>query len=107
MIELAAPIPNIGNRLRCDEKEARLFMKNWQEDRRLMIEKLLWASSEDWLSRRQDVIVSRVNAAFESAMKGKFQTSQPPAQPDQTIERLRQAGYSEEQIERIKNWKPQ
>lgn len=70
-------IPDIQNWLYCDELEAREFIANWQEDPKLVVTKLQWAVTQDWLKRQKHKIVARVNAAYETTKKREVLESQP------------------------------
>jgi predicted RNA-binding Zn-ribbon protein involved in translation (DUF1610 family)/DNA-binding PadR family transcriptional regulator len=69
-VKLDDPIPNLGDRLYCDEEDARQFSANWEEDPSRVVEKLQWAATQEWMLRQRNKVVQRVNTAYDTSMKG-------------------------------------
>ena len=86
IILLDDSIPNIGNRLTCDESECKQFIANWHENASRVIEKLQWAAAQDWLRHQKNKIVARVNSAYETTtereIKEEHKQPQQKGEPD-------------------------
>lgn len=70
------------------EDEARLFLSNWDEDDKFLLEKFEWATDpktgmvRSW--RRDDVVIQRVNAAYATGMKNRAgRQAEAQREPDQ------------------------
>jgi len=91
------------SRITLTEREFKAFKRNWQEDCGLVVQKIQWAAGQDWLVYQKDKIAGRVNAAFETAMKGRKAEevkSQPaPEDKEETMSRL---GLTEEEMEMLR-----
>ena len=53
------------------EDEARLFLANWDEDEKFLLEKFVWAIPMLRLWKRREILIERVNAAFATGMKNR------------------------------------
>lgn len=68
-------------RLVLTEREFKTFRRNWKEDCGLVVEKIQWAATQDWLVYQRGKVAGRVNAAYETAKKTRVQTTAQPAPP--------------------------
>lgn len=81
-----------GIKFTTTEDEARLFLSNWDEDHKFLLQKLDWATDPEtgmvrvW--KRDDVIIQRVNAAYATGMKkraGRQAEKDRPAEPTEVL----------------------